>query len=270
MDNNVGFIGAGNMGTALIKGILKSKSNDKIYVFDIDSSKKSVVESLSENVIFTHNSDELIQICKYVFLAVKPQQIGGLLEETAGFMSGETVLISICAGISDEFIRQKTDKQVKIVLAMPNTPLMLGFGATALSADNLISPEEFDFVRGVFNAVGITEVVPASKMNEIICVNGSSPAFIYLFAQGFLEYAAEAGIDLEAAKELFVQSLIGAAKMISSSGMPITELIAQVSSKGGTTVAGLEKMREGKLLDVVKSACAACTSRAYELNGQKF
>ncbi|NLZ46721.1 MAG: pyrroline-5-carboxylate reductase, partial [Clostridiales bacterium] len=113
---------------------------------------------------------------------------------------------------------------------------------------------------------GKMAAVSEDKMKEIIAINGSSPAFIYLFAKGFIDYATNVGIDEDVSKTLFSQSLIGAAKMITDSGYTIDELITMVSSKGGTTIAGLEKLREGKLEDVVSDCCEACTNRAYELS----
>ena len=103
-------------------------------------------------------------------------------------------------------------------------------------------------------------------MKEIIAINGSSPAFIYLYAQAFIEYAKSVGIDEFAAKGLFAQALIGSAKMITDSGDDIDTLIQKVSSKGGTTIAGLEKLREGGLSEAVDNCCKACTKRAYELS----
>ena len=103
-------------------------------------------------------------------------------------------------------------------------------------------------------------------MKEIIAVNGSSPAFIYLYAKGFVEYAASVGIDPDAALRLFCQTLIGSAEMMLHSGKSIDDLIVMVSSKGGTTIAGLDQLRERGLQDAVQAACEACTKRAYELS----
>ena len=117
-----------------------------------------------------------------------------------------------------------------------------------------------------FKACGKIAILPEDKMKEVIAINGSSPAFIYLFAKGFIEYAEEAGISEESAKALFTQSLIGSARMIMESGDEIDELIRKVSSPGGTTLAGLDRLYEGKLVDTVKNACKSCTKRAYELS----
>ena len=103
-------------------------------------------------------------------------------------------------------------------------------------------------------------------MKEIIAINGSSPAFIYLFAKGFIDYADKEGIDKDVATKLFAKTLVGSAKMITDSGYDIDTLIKMVSSPGGTTLAGLDGFYEGKLLDVVNDACERCTKRAYELS----
>ena len=201
-----------------------------------------------------------------MFLAVKPQVIEGVLEGIADHVTADTVLVSIAAGITGEYIQSRTRADAKVILVMPNTPLLLGEGASALAKVAPTTEEEFSFVLSVFAACGKAAVVPADKMKEIIAINGSSPAFIYLFAKGFLDYAKEVGISEEAAKQLFAQSLIGSAAMLTDSGYDVDTLIQQVSSPGGTTLAGLDALYEGKLEDTVKDACRRCTKRAYELS----
>ena len=197
---------------------------------------------------------EIAEKCDYILLAVKPQQLSEALEQMKGCIKPSTVFISICAGISAEFIRQRTIPNAKVVLVMPNTPMMLGEGASAMSHDDLVTEDEFAFARKIIGSCGITEVVPMDKMKEVIAINGSSPAFIYLYAKGFVDYAASVGIDSDAALRLFAQSLIGSAKMLTGSGMTVDELIKQVSSPGGTTLAGLDKLYEGDLTGDVKNA----------------
>ena len=263
---SIGFIGAGNMGTAIIKGIAGSEAgkNIKLYAFDPDTAK---VASLSSFGVEACSSEaELTEKCGFIFLAVKPQIIEGVLEAAAPAVTPEKVIISIAAGITDEFIAKKTIPDAKVILVMPNTPLLLGEGASALSRNDKVTDEEFELILGVFRSCGKAAVISKDKMKEIIAINGSSPAFIYLFAKGFIEYAASEGIDAGAAQELFAQSLIGSARMITDSGYSIDELIKMVSSPGGTTLAGLDRLYEGKLTDTVKNCCESCTKRAYELS----
>lgn len=262
----IGFIGAGNMGFAIMKGIAGSNFSEKInlYAYDPDSEKLKSLES--SGVASCSCEKEIMEKCKYVFLAVKPQIIEGVLETVAPYTTEDTVFVSIAAGITDEFIASKTINNAKIVLVMPNTPLLLGEGASALSRNDKVTDEEFQLVLDIFKICGKAAVISKDKMKEIIPVNGSSPAFIYLFAKGFIEYAVSVGIDEETAKELFCQSLIGSAKMITDSGNTIDELIRMVSSPGGTTLKGLDRLYEGNLTETVKNCCESCTQRAYELS----
>lgn len=263
---NIGFIGAGNMGTAIMKGISSSSIGSDVCLFAFDPCNEKVQALSKYNVSPCSSEKEIMEKCKYVFLAVKPQIIEGVLEAVAEHTTKENVIISIAAGIGDEFIAKKTISDVKVILVMPNTPLLLGEGASALSRNEQVSDSEFEFVFNIFKICGKAAVIPKDKMKEIIAVNGSSPAFIYLFAKGFIDYAESVGIDRKAAEDLFAQSLIGSAKMITDSGNTIDELIKMVSSPGGTTLAGLDRLYDGKLTDVVKNCCESCTKRAYELS----
>lgn len=262
---SVGFIGAGNMGFAIMKGIAESSmSNIKLFAFDMDTDKLKRTEAFG--VYPCGSSEELVRKCKYVFLAIKPQQLDDVLESIKDEITSDSVIVSICAGITGEYIKSKTIENAKVVLVMPNTPLLLGEGASALSRVEPVEDEEFDLVCRIFSSCGKIAVIPQDKMKEIIAVNGSSPAFIYLYSKAFIDYAKSVGIDEEVAKTLFAQTLIGSAKMITDSGYSVDELIKMVSSKGGTTIAGLEKLYEGKLEETAKNACEACTKRAYELS----
>ena len=257
----LGVLGTGNMGSAIINGIVKSGMDIEIHAYDKDAAKLSTLP-----VVISVDEQTLVSSCKYILLAVKPQVLGSVLDELAPAVTEDTVFISICAGVSDDFIREHTIENAKVVLVMPNTPMMLGFSASAMACGDNVTNEEFTFARSVIGSCGITEVVPVDKMKEIICVNGSSPAFIYLFAKGFIDYAADNGIDSEVAMSLFSATLIGSAKMLTESGLTVDELIKQVSSPGGTTIAGLEMLYSGDIVGHVKDACSACTSRAYELS----
>ena len=263
--NTIGFLGTGNMGTAILKGIAGSsmKSETKLYAYNPTAAK---VDALASYGVQKCSSEaEVAAASQYLFLAIKPQKFDEVLPRIADAITEDTVLVSIAAGIGVEYIRKLTKPNAKVVLAMPNTPLLLGCGATALATEAPVSDAEFAVVRRIFDACGMTAVIEPAQMKEIIAINGSSPAFIYLFAKGFLDYAEQVGLSGDVAKELFAQSLIGSAKMITDSGYSIAELIRQLSSPGGTTLAGLDRFYAGNLTDVVQDACDHCTRRAYEL-----
>jgi len=262
---NLGFIGAGNMGMALIRGFFASDAarETKLCIYDIAPQKREMLGNSGFNVL--ESETEIAKQCKYIVLACKPQQLSDLLLKIKEYITPETVLISLCAGISADFIRRYTIENAKVVLVMPNMPMLLGEGASAIARDETVSAEEFAFVRRLIESCGIAEEIPIDKMNEIICINASAPAFIYLFSKCFADYAAGRGIDRKVALNLFSQTLIGSAKMLIESSKSAEELIAQVTSKGGTTLAGLEQLYSGGFEETVKNACESCTNRAYEL-----
>ncbi|MBR4305241.1 MAG: pyrroline-5-carboxylate reductase [Ruminiclostridium sp.] len=262
----LGFLGAGNMGGAIIRGLSAKESRISIFAYEKDAEKLSALSQYG--VTACKDEKELVKSSDYILLAVKPQILPEVLETVKDEITPEKVIISICAGISEAFIRNRTAENAKVVLVMPNTPMMLGLGASAISRADNVTDSEFEVAKSVIASCGIAVEVPIDKMKEIIAVNGSSPAFIYLYAKGFIDYARSVGISDEAAMALFAQSLVGSAKMLTDSGMTVDELIKQVSSPGGTTIAGLEKLYEGELTKTVDNCCKACTKRAYELAGE--
>jgi len=260
--NTLGFIGLGNMGLALLKGV--SSSSVLIFGYDVSPEKQNAVENCGGTCL--NSEAEIAQKCKYILLGVKPQSAGEVLEKIKPELTHDSVIISICAGISAKFIRERTSPNQKVICVMPNTPMMLGEGASALSSDSLTAPEETEFARTLIGSCSpVVETISPDKMNEVIAINGSSPAFIYLFAKCVTDYAAQHKVEAESALRLFAQTLVGAGKMLLESGASVDELISQVSSPGGTTVAGLQQLRESGFQEAVKSACEACTKRAYEL-----
>ena len=262
----IGFIGAGNMGFAIMKGAAESASGAELQISAFDPDTEKLSRLAEYGVAACASGREVLETCKYVFLAVKPQMFDTVLAELAPAVTKNTVLISIAAGITAEYIRSMTIPEAKVILVMPNTPLLLGEGASALAKCAPTTDEEFAVVCRIFESCGKIAAVPENKMKEIIAVNGSSPAFIYLFAKAFVDYAEKEGIAKETALPLFAQSLIGSAKMLTDSGYSIEELIRMVSSPGGTTLAGLDQLYAGKLEATVDAACTACTKRAYELS----
>lgn len=266
MAEKIGFIGAGNMGAAILKGISGSSFADKVslYAADPDSTK---LDALAEyGVTPVPDAAGIVSECKYIFLAIKPQMFEEVLGSIGHLVTPDKVIVSIAAGITGEYIKSMTIPDAKVVLVMPNTPLLLGEGASALAAVEPVSDEEFGLVCDIFASCGKIAVLPKDKMKEIIAVNGSGPAFVYLFAKGFIDYGNSVGIPEDVSKELFCQTLVGAAKMITDSGNSIDELIKMVSSPGGTTLKGLDELYSGNLTGIVENCCKACTQRAYELS----
>lgn len=264
MSQTVGFIGSGNMASAIISGIISSKMEEiSLLAYDI---KQANYETLSRKGVQVCQQLEQVAKADYIVLAVKPQNIAEVMENLKPIINQDAVIVSIAAGITESYLCQALGYEAKVVLVMPNTPLLLGQGATAMSKGNHTGNQEFEFVRQLFALSGAVEVIFKDKMCEIIAINGSSPAYIYLFAKGFLEYAKKEGISEEVALHLFTASLKGSASMMTDSGHSIDELIKMVSSPGGTTLAGLDVFYQDNFTDTIIRACDACTKRAYELS----
>lgn len=265
MNKKFGFIGVGNMATAIIGGMIESDfvAANHINIYDpsvekCDKFKAKGVTVCSDNIEVVLNSD-------IITVAVKPQNYAEVLQQFKDIDCSDKIFVSIAAGISIDFVRSQLNQNVKVVRVMPNTPLLLSKGASALCPSTDMAVEEFAPVKDMFALSGVVEIIEEEHMNEIISVNGSSPAFFYLFAKAMADYAESCGIDRDKALNLICATYEGAAEMIRSSGDDIETLIEKVSSKGGTTIEALNLFKENNVEEIIKEAMTACTKRADEL-----
>jgi len=262
---DIGFIGAGNMAGAIMNGIVGAGKVPPgcIGVYDVDAEKRTIWSDRCFAVF--EDIPSLVKNCSTVVLAVKPQVFPQVLPQVCQGISPKTVLVSIAAGITTASIKEAMGFDCKVIRVMPNTPLLLGAGASALSREQPVSDAEFDFVMDVFAAAGIAREVEPTQMNQIIPVNGSSPAFVYLMAKTVVDWAEKKGIDSESAMSLFCQTLTGSARMLMESGKSPQALIDMVCSPGGTTLASMEALRQHNYTGVMEEALDACVKRADEL-----
>lgn len=261
----LGVIGVGNIGTALLGGILENGviPPEQILVCDRHPDRHETL--YSQGVRQAANPCELVERCEYILLAVKPQGFSALMEEIKPCCKGKNVFISIAAGISGNFIKKALGYDAKIVLVMPNTPVSLGYGTSALSRVSPTTTDEFETVLSFFAACGDAVQIPVNLMNEVIPFNGSGPAFIYRFTQIFVQRAVALGFDYDTALKLFCSTLIGSSHMMTDSGIDLDQLIKMVCSKGGTTLAGLDAMERLNFEEAIVAGIDDCIKRAYEL-----
>lgn len=261
----IGFIGAGNMATAIINGLISNKAveAENVNVFDLDKEKLALMTEKGINAL--SNSKEVVNNSDIIVLAVKPQNYSEVLQELKETVDETKIFVSIAAGISISYVRNELSCNCPVVRVMPNTPLLLGKGATSLCPSENISEDDFETVKNMFALSGTVEVFTEDHMNEIISVNGSSPAYIYLFAKVMADYAKSCNIEYDKAMNLICATLEGSAEMLRNSGDSAETLIQKVSSKGGTTIEALNKLYEYKFEEAITEAMKACTNRAEEL-----
>jgi pyrroline-5-carboxylate reductase len=265
LNYKIGFIGAGNIAGAIITGILENGdySRNDIFIYDIDNVKREKYKKEGFNIV--KSEAEAVKQVNVVFLTIKPSDLKTVLERISPVVTLDNVLVSVVAGISIDFIKKIIGKECKVVRAMPNTPLLIGNGATAIAYEMPITYSELSCVKNIFETAGVVEVIPENRMNEIISVNGSGPAYIYMLAKAMIDGAVSQGIESEVAKRLVVETIIGSARMISATGESIEELIKKVSSPNGTTVKAVEQLEKRGFEQAVSDAMLNCTKRAYQL-----
>lgn len=265
MAKKIGFIGAGNMAGAIIEGAVRKKVARPGDLTVCDRTPEKCGRFRNMGVGVTESAAALARESDIIFLAVKPQDYETALGELRPAMRPEKLVVTIAAGISAAYISREIGYPCKIVRVMPNTPLLLGEGATALCRGELVSDEEFSEVRRLFEAGGLVCELPEEKMNAVISVNSTSPAYVYLMAKAVADGAKEQGIEPETAIPLFCKVLTGAAAMLMDSGKTPDELVRMVASPGGTTEAALGALAEHGFEQAVRDAMLRCTKRAEEL-----
>lgn len=262
-DNRFGFIGFGNIAGAIAHGMLASGyiKPSQIGIYDLDVKK---TEKLLGSTVYP-DASSLVRDCKYVFLTVKPQVYPMVLEEIKGAVTPETCLITVAAGRTIAFVKEKIGLDCKVIRVMPNTPLMVGAGASALCKATPVTDEEFDMVFRCFSSCGAVCTVEEGQMDTVTAVSGSSPAFVFRFAQALINAGQAGGLSGEEAKKLVAGTLLGSAKMILESGRDIEALIRMVTSPNGTTEAGLRAMDAAGFTEAIKAAVEAAAKRSVEL-----
>jgi len=263
----IGFIGAGHIAGAIIRGMVGSGrvAPEQIGVYDV---LPASMERYAKAGHPTFSSiPELMKACPIVVLSVKPQNMGDVLPQVKDGISPQTILVSVAAGVTAQRIKGVVG-ECHLILAMPNTPVELGRGAIALGRVEPTTAEQMEQVKALFSTCALVEEIPHEKMPEVIAVNGSSPAFVYKMADIVAKQAAGAGIDEGVALRLFCQTLIGSAEMMLRSGDPAA-LVAQVATPGGTTEAALAAMDAHGFAESLRAGMELCARRARELNQGK-
>ncbi|NLY48117.1 MAG: pyrroline-5-carboxylate reductase [Clostridiales bacterium] len=261
-----GIIGVGNMGSAILRAAAAAFGKNEVAYYDASESKcREIKEELG--IMPETDAASVLKNCKYPVLAVKPQQMAGLLKEIKPFANQNHIFISIAAGISIQSIKSILGISTRVVRAMPNTPAMLFRGATGVSfSKDEYSDEEKKELDTFFKSFGIYEIFDESLMNAVTCASGSSPAYVYMFIEALADSVVSLGIPRDKAYKLVSQAVLGAAAMVLETGKHPGVLKDQVCSPGGTTIAGIKALEEGGFRNAVLKATDACYKRGNEMS----
>lgn len=261
----IGFIGMGNMGYAMLKGVLNVfEPSDIIFTCpDLDKCKRISDET---GVKYAESNAECANNAQYIVLAVKPQVYSAVMKNIVNVIREDSVVISIAPGITIDSIKDNLRINTKVVRAMPNTPALVGEGMTGVSYNkDEFSFEQRDVVDRFFNSFGKVVYVDEKLMDVIVCASGSSPAYVYMFIEALADSAVKYGIKRDDAYKLVAQTVLGSAKMVLETNEHPGVLKDKVCSPGGTTIAGVAALEEHNFRNAVIKATDACYDKCHNI-----
>lgn len=266
LGKTIALIGAGRMGGALLHGLLEHAvvSREEIIVSDPDTGRLAELETRYGIGTAVDNA-EAARRTEIVVLAVKPQQMDGVIADIAPVIGSDKLVISIAAGVPAERIERSFEPAPRVVRVMPNTPALVGKGMSAVSAGGGATADDIELSLKLFSAVGDAVVLPGELIDAVTAVSGSGPAYFYLLTEALAEAGIRAGLDPGVSAHLAKQTLVGAAAMVELGEQEPAELRAMVTSPGGTTMAALEVFERLDFRGMVTEAVIAARRRAEEL-----
>jgi pyrroline-5-carboxylate reductase len=262
----IGLIGGGNMGEAIIKGLLQSGHFDtsQITVSDISRDRLTYLQNHYQLSTSSDNG-KVARASDVIILSVKPQQMGDVLGEIHGQVQHLPLVISIAAGVTIAAIEQVLGTAVPVVRVMPNTPALVLTGATAIAGGAHANSDHLATARMLFESVGLVVEVDESHMDAVTGLSGSGPAYVFLFIEALTDGGVLMGLPRPVARDLAVQTTMGAAKLAANSDSHLAALKDQITSPGGTTVHGLAVLESGGMRGILMEAVEAATQRSREL-----
>lgn len=266
-NSQISFIGAGNMATSLIHGLLgKDVPANHIHATDIDTDK--LAQLSADTGIQTGTVEQVAAVADVVVLAVKPQVMESVCQTLKPLLKADSLVISIAAGITLASLATWLSEEQALVRCMPNTPSLVGCGATALVANEKCAGAQQTLAGQILEAVGIAcWLQQESDIDIVTALSGSGPAYYFLMMEAMEAAAIKMGLDADIARQLAIQTAQGAGKLAASSDVPPAELRRRVTSPGGTTEQALLSFERNQFTDIVEAAMQAARQRAAELAG---
>ena len=268
MINTIGMIGTGNMGSAILRGIVDAEyvKARQIIAFDASPRKLRELEEDLPGIVRARDALEVAETADLIILAVKPIYIQEVIDEIRPGLNGKCVL-SIAAGWTVAMLEKALEGTgAKILRVMPNTPALVGEGMTALCDESTFSKEDFDYAKGIFDAIGKTRVLPERLFDGVVAISGSSPAYVYMMIEAMADAGVKEGLPRVYAYEMAAQSVLGSALMVLSSGTHPAALKDAVCSPGGTTIEAVEELERKGFRAAIMDAMMVCAEKSRQMS----
>ncbi|MEK7671347.1 MAG: pyrroline-5-carboxylate reductase [Bacteroidota bacterium] len=263
----IAVLGTGNMGTSLMLGIVKAKLTppQKIMAYDINAEKLQTLSG-DWSVRTTLSLAEAVAASEIILLCVKPLTVPKVLDEIKDSIRGGHLLISIAAGVRISFLQEKIGKKIGIVRTMPNIASTVDEGAAAIAFGEFVSEAQKKIAEAIFKAVGEVVTVAEEQLDAVTGLSGSGPAYIYMVIEALIDGGVKMGLARDIATKLAIQTVLGSAKLVKSSGLHPAILRDQVTTPGGTAINAIHELESHGLRSMLINAVATATRRSEELS----
>jgi len=267
-DQHIAILGVGNMGRALLGGLLRGQdvAPEQVRVTRRDTRALDALREEFPGLITTTDNAEAVQGANIVILAIKPQVVSEVIESIREHLAPNTLVVSILAGITTESLRESLGQDIPVVRAMPNTPALVDAGATAIAGGRYAEDIHVSRTRAIFEAVGSVEVLPERLMDAVTGLSGSGPAYVYMIIEALTDGGVKQGLPRLQAFQLAAQTVFGAAKLVIETGRHPAILRDEVTTPGGTAIAAVAELEHHGLRTMLINAVATATERSAELS----
>ena len=266
LGKSIGFLGTGNMAEALIKGLIAAGVVEPSQIHGSDPRRERCQDLTARfGIVTTTQNVEVVKAAEIIVLSVKPQILPQVLDEVAPHLPPHALVISIAAGIPVSLIEKRLPKGTRVVRTMPNTPALVGAGATAIAAGSHATPEDLEAAKKIFDAVGMTVLLDEEQLDAVTGLSGSGPAYVFLIIEALSDAGVKMGLSRYNAQALAAQTVLGSAKLLLETHEHPGRLKDMVTSPGGTAIAGLHTLEAGGLRTTLINAVEAATRRSQEL-----
>lgn len=266
MNYKVGFIGCGNMASAIIGGLISNTDIKAEEIIAADASQTAIDKTADkQHINVTTDNCHVAANSEVLFLSVKPQFYEPVIAQIKDVLPSNQVIVTIAPGKTLKWLSERLGNNVRIVRTMPNTPALVGEGITGVCKNELVSDEEFSYIMSLLGSFGLAEAIPETLMDACVSVSGSSPAYVFMLIEAMADAAVADGMPRTQAYKFAAQAVLGSAKMVLETGKHPGELKDVVCSPAGTTIEAVRVLEEKGFRSAVMDAMKACTAKAKGL-----